>query len=143
MPPTVLPTLPVLREQVRSCFVFRKLSLCETNGLKNPGEVLYLLSEFSYLLITVAQRSGGNTFRCIGRPQSPLAFLLVFSQSCGPRRVKALSPIRLWHRSPDCQVSVMLPDSVPEPCSATTAEKSKTKQKHDVTKPCTKCVLFH
>ena len=55
VPPSVLPTFPVLREPVRSCFVFAKLSLCETEGLKNPGEVLYLLSELSYLLIAVAQ----------------------------------------------------------------------------------------
>ena len=143
MPPSVLPTFPVLRAPVSSCFVLRNLSLCETEGLKNPGEVLHLLSELWYLLIAVAQRSGRNAFRCKGRPQIRLAFLLVFCHGCRQRRVKALSPIRLLHRSPDCQVAVTSPDSVPERCSATTVEESKTKQKHDVTKPCTQCVLFH
>ena len=143
MPPSVLPIFPVLGVPVSSCFVLRNLSLCETEGLNNPSEVLFLLSEFSYLLIAVGQRSGGNAFRCMGRPQIRLAFLLVFCHGCRPRRVKALSPIRLLHRSPDCQVAVTPPDSVPEPCSATTVEESKTKQKHDVTKPCTQCVLFH
>ena len=56
--------------------------------------------------------------------------------------MKALSLIRLLRRSPDCQGTVKPPDSVPEPCSATTAEKSKTEQKHDVTTPPSQCVFF-
>ena len=95
------------------------------------------------LLIAVAQCGGGNAFRWIGRPQIRLAFLLVFCHSGEPRRVKALSPIRLLHRSPDCQVTVTPPDSVPEPCSATTVGKSKTKQKYNVTTPSTQRVFFH
>ena len=91
-----------------------KSVVVETEGLKNPGEILYLLSELSYFLIAVAQRSGRNAFRCIGRPQIRLAFLLVFCHGCKQHRVKALSPIRLWHRSPDCQVAVTPPDSVPD-----------------------------
>ena len=132
----------MLRVPVSSCFALRNLSLCETEGFKNPCEVLHLLSELSYLLIAVGQRSGRDAFRCIGRPQVRLAFLLVFCHGCRQQSKSAVT-IRLWHRSPDCQVAVTPPDSVPQPCSATTVEKSKTKQKHDVTKPCTQCVFFH
>ena len=89
VPPPVLPTFPVLRVPVSSCFVVRNLSLCETEGLKNPSEVQYLLSELSNLLIAVAQRSGRNAFRCTGRPQIRLAFLLVFCHGCRPHRVKS------------------------------------------------------
>ena len=60
-----------------------------------------------------------------GRPRIHLAFLLVFCHSCGPRTAKALSLIRLLHRSPDCQVTVTPPDSVPQPCSATTVKEIK------------------
>ena len=110
------------------------LFLCDTRGRKHR--------DVDPSSVSRCREQSLPTSGLWSRPQIRLAFLLVFCHGCSPRRVKAQSPMRLLHRSPDCQVAVTPPDSVPEP-EHTTVEESKTKQKHDVTKPCTQCVLFH
>ena len=144
VPPSILPRFPLLRISVSSYFALGTLPLCAAETFQKCGKVLHLLSKLSDFTILIAWRSSRNAFCCIGRPQVRSVFLLVFCPGCRQHRVKELSPIRLWHRSPDCQVAVTPPDTIPEPSSATTVEKSKTKQRHDVTIPCTQCVFsFH
>ena len=140
VPPFILPRFPLLRIPVSSCFTLRTQPLCAAETFQKCGKVLHLLSKLSDFSIMVDWRSSRNAFRCIGRPQVRSMFLLVFCPGCRQHRVKELSPIHLWHRSPDCQVAVPPPDTVLEPSSATTVEESKTKQKHDVTTLCTQCV---